>query len=125
MAKLASDNATCSSPVIVSGESDNSLLSWDTSRKLRLIDTVRKVDDTLSPQILKLKTEYKDIFTGLGKLKGVKVKLHVDKTVEPVVQNSRRTPFYVRKDIEKQLKLDVDRGVIEKPGGPTPWVPQL
>ena len=122
MAKLASDNATWSSPVIVSGESDKSLLSWDTSRKLRLIDTVSKVDDALSPQILKLKTEYKDIFTGLGKLKGVKVKLHVDKHLEPVVQNSRRTPFHVRKDIEKQLKLDEDRGVMEKPGGQTPWV---
>ena len=32
MAMLASDNAMCSSPVIVSGESDKSLLSWDTSR---------------------------------------------------------------------------------------------
>ena len=74
MAKLASDNVTCSSSVIVSGESDKSLLSWDISRKLRLIDMVRKVDDTLSPEISKLKTEYEDIFTGLGKLKGVKVK---------------------------------------------------
>ena len=27
----------------------------------------------------------------------------------------------MRKDIEKQLKLDEDRGVIEKPGGSTPW----
>ena len=118
MAKLASDNATCSSPVIVSGESDKSLLSWDTSRKLRLIDAVSKVYDALSPQILKLKTEYKDIFTGLGKLKGVKVKLHVDKNVEPVVQNSRRTPFHMRKDIEKQLKLDEDRGVVQLHGFP-------
>ena len=119
-AKLVSDNATYSNPVIMSGESDKSLLSWDTSRKLRLIDTVRKIDDALSPQILKLKTEYKDIFTALGKLKGIKVKLYVDKNVEPVVQNSRRTPFHVRKDIEKQLKLDEDRGVMEKSGGPTP-----
>ena len=35
MAKLASDNATCSSSVILSGESDKLLLSWDTSHKLR------------------------------------------------------------------------------------------
>ena len=59
MANWQRDNATCSSLVIVSGESDKSLLSWDTSSKLRLIDTVRKVDDALSPQILKLKTEYR------------------------------------------------------------------
>ena len=58
MAKLATDNATCASSVIVSGESDKSLLSWDTSCKLWLIDTTRKVDDALSPQILKVKTEY-------------------------------------------------------------------
>ena len=85
----------------MSGESYKSLLSWDMSRKLRLIDTVRKVDDTLSPQILKLKTEYKDNFTGLGKFKGVNVKLQVDKNVEPVVHNSQRTLLYMRKDIEK------------------------
>ena len=79
MAKLSLDNATCSSSVTVSGESNKSLFSWDMSRKLRLIDTVRKVDDTISPQILKLKTEYKDIFTGLGKLMGVNVNLHIAK----------------------------------------------
>ena len=122
MAKMASDNATCSSSVVVSGESDKSLFRWDVSPKLRMINTVRKVDDKLSPHIVKLKTEYKDIFTGLDKLKGVKVKLHVDKNVEPIVQNSRRTPYHIRKEIEKQLKLDEERGVIEKPYGPTPWV---
>ena len=37
MAKLASDNATCGSSVIVSGESDKSILSLDMSCKLRLI----------------------------------------------------------------------------------------
>ena len=42
--------------------------------------------------------------------------------VEPVVQKSQRTYFHIRKDIEKQLKLDEGRGVIEKPGGPTPWI---
>ena len=33
-AQLATGNATYSSHIIVSGESDKSLLSWDTSRKL-------------------------------------------------------------------------------------------
>ena len=71
---LASDNATCAGSVRVSGESDKSLLSWDMSHKLRLLVTVKKVYDVLSLQVLKLKTEYKDIFTSLGKLKGVKLK---------------------------------------------------
>ena len=97
-----------------------SLLSWETSKQLRLIDTVKNVNtgkakSLESEAVQQLKVEYRDIFTGVGKLKGVKVKLHIDKTVEPVVQKDRRPPFHVRKDIEKQLKRDEHLDIIEHP----------
>ena len=82
------------------------------------VDTVRKVDDALSPQISKLKT---DIFTGLDKLKGVKIKLHVDKNVEPVVQISCRTPFHIKRTQKSSSNL-MKRGVTEKPDNQAPWV---
>jgi len=34
--------------------------------------------------------EYKDVFSGLGKLRGVKVKLHVDADAKGAVQKQRR-----------------------------------
>lgn len=121
---ISSDKATCSATVIVCEHSSRSLLSWDTSKALKLIDTVNIIDrqQTELPAIKKLKEEYKDIFTGLGKLKDVKIKLHIDRSVPSVVQNHRRSPFHVRKNIEEQLQMDEDRGVIERPTGPTPWV---
>ena len=83
----------------------NACLVGDTSKKLRLIDTVRKVDGKLSPQILKLKTEYKNIFTGFGKLKGVKVRLHID--TKTSCSEFPENPFPLKKIyLKKQLKLD-------------------
>ena len=125
VATICSSRATRKATVIVCGGDDKSLLSWGLSRQLRLIDVVHAVDDdkdVASLEVRQLKAKYKDIFTGLGKLKDVKVKLHIDSEVKPVVQNHRRVPFHVRKDIEQQLQKDMDRGVIETPTGPTPWV---
>ena len=37
-----------------------------------------------------------NIFHGTGKMKGVKVKLHIDEKVKPVAQKQQRVPFYLR-----------------------------
>ena len=58
----------------------------------------------------------------MGKIKGIKIKLHIDKSKQPVSQKHRRVPFHVRKDVEKELKRLEDLDVIEKINGPTPWV---
>jgi hypothetical protein len=43
----------------------------------------------------------------------------------PVAQSLRRTPFHVRKDVEKKLKELQDLDIIEDVDGPTPWVSLL
>lgn len=58
----------------------------------------------------------------MGKIDGVKVKLHINKDVPPVTQRHRRIPFHVRKDVETELKRLEDLDVIEPVSGPTPWV---
>ena len=106
--------------IVVAAPGIKSLLSWATSRRLGLIDLVKSCEtkDTVQSLI----QEFQDIFQGVGKLKGVKVKLHIDDTVPPVVQNQVRAPFHVRKDVEEQLAKDEERDIIESPVGPTPWV---
>ena len=64
--------------------------------------------------------QYPSVFRGIGKLKGVEVKLHIDKQVTPVAQPARRIPFR-----ENELEQLEQRGIIEKVEGPTPWVSLL
>ena len=118
MADLRFKNRSCRTTLIVAKDSSNSLLSWETSQKLQLLATVNTVKNN-SEQIIE---EFSELFTGLGKLKDFKVKLHIDETVQPVAQTHRRIPFHVRQDVEAQLKEDEDKGVIQRPNGPTPWV---
>ena len=46
---------------------------------------------------------YAELFTGLGKLKGYKVCMHIEDTIQPVAQTHQRIPFYICKDLEAQL----------------------
>ena len=64
-------------------------------------------------------------FEGIGKLKGVEIKLHVDAKVPPVAQRARRIPFHLRNKVEHELKILEQRHIIEKVNGPTPWVSPL
>ena len=49
---------------------------------------------------------YDDIFQGIGKLKGVKVTLHIDETVKPVAQKHRRVPFHLRDKVEAKASVE-------------------
>ena len=49
-------------------------------------------------------SSFKDIFTGLGKLKDFQLELHIDESVQPVAQPVRKTPFKIRKQVEEQIK---------------------
>ena len=59
-----------------------------------------------------LMTRYKDVFTGIGKLKNFQLNLHVDQQVQAVAQPLRRPAFSLREKID----------IIEKVEGSTPWV---
>jgi hypothetical protein len=41
----------------------------------------------------------------MGKIDGVKVKLHINKDVPPVSQRHRRIPFHARKDVEQNSSV--------------------
>ena len=98
------------------------IIGWETSQELGLLsssnsDTVHSFQSSNT-----MLDQYPELFNGVGKLKDFKVKLHIDESVTPVAQTTRRVPFHIRKDVEKQLEHDTELGIVEKTSGPTPWV---
>ena len=80
-----------------------SLLSYTTAHDLGILDIqVNQVKDVTTHD--RLCTQYPSLFTGIGQLKGVQVKLHIDPTVPPVVQKARRIPFHLRKKVKQELR---------------------
>lgn len=47
--------------------------------------------------------EFNDVFSGLGKLKGVKVKLHLDQDAKYVVQKQRRISLGLKDKFDEML----------------------
>ena len=106
--------------VTTGGETGGSLLCYKTPRDLGLISVVNQVTDKSLSE--KLTEEYAELFTGIGKLKGHKVKLRIDESIQPVAKPHRRIPFHVRKQAEEKLEEMEHDDIIEKVGVLTPWV---
>lgn len=68
--------------------------------------------------------EYKDCFEGLGWLPGLH-KIHVDKSVTPVVHPCRKVPFALREKLKDELARMEKLGIIKKIDEPTEWVSSL
>ena len=97
------------------------LIGFQTAEDLGLVKVANTVqsEETITSNLLK---EYADLFRGIGKMKGVKVDLHVDPAITPVAQAHRRIPFSVRPKLEAELeKLEAD-DIIERVEKPTSWV---
>ena len=66
-----------------------SLLSYKTAMDLGILDLhVNHVLDTV-PVHEQLCRQHPSIFNGIGKLKGVEIKLHIDQSIPPVAQQAR------------------------------------
>jgi len=74
------------------------------------------------PEVNTVETEYPGLFSGVGKLKDYKAKLHIDSDVKPVAQPMRRIPFALRHQVEAEIQNLLDQDIIEPVQGPTPWV---
>ncbi|KAK7112338.1 hypothetical protein V1264_011807 [Littorina saxatilis] len=101
------------------GAVGNNLMSAETAQKLNLISFAYSTSGETTNG---LRTEYSDLFTGMGKMKDVKVKLYVDESVQPTAQPHRRIPYHLRKKVEQELERLENLDIIEKVDGPTPWV---
>ena len=61
------------------------------------------------------------MFTGVGKLKDFKLKMHVDPNVPPVAQKLRRVPFALRDKVKAKIDELLEGDIIERVEGPTTW----
>ena len=85
---------------------------------VKVANTVQSEEKIISNPL----KEYADLSGGIGKMKGVKVDLHVVLAITPVAQAHRRIPFNVRPKLEAELeKIEAD-DVIERVEKATSWV---
>ena len=82
---------------------------------------VRRTPGTPEPKA-KLMKKFPSIFSGVGTLKGYKVRFFIDETVPPVYQPARPIPFHLRQKMEVELQKMEKDDVIEPHEGPAPWV---
>ena len=69
-----------------------------------------------------LQRRYPAVFNGVGKLRDYQATIHVDSSVPPVAQRPRRVPFALRSTVRDHLKDLMEKDIIEKVDGPSPWV---
>ena len=95
----------------------NNLLSGETAQRMHFIQFSLQTGPKSIPD------EFPALFDGsIGRIKNIKIKLLIDKSVPHVSQRHQRIPFHVRKDVDKELDRLEKMDVIEKVDGPTPWI---
>ena len=86
--------------------------------------SVRHITSTPDPTNDILKS-FPGIDQGIGRLKNLEVKLHIDKTVPPVACKHSRVPFHSRDKVAKELQCLQEQDIIEKVSGPTKWISRI
>ena len=94
-----------------------SLLGYTTAADLGIL----RIADALSVE-RNVFQNYPSLFSGLGKMKGVEVKLDIDENVKLVHRSHRRIPFHQIKNLEACVESLLQQDIIEPSDGPTPWV---
>ena len=107
-------------PLVVVGGGGPNLLGRDWLGNLRL-DWCNIFSVSDDGAVAELKERYADVFKPeLGELKGVRVKLDIDRSVPPKFYKPRPLPFALKKKVDEQLKKEIDIGVLE-PVGHAVW----
>ena len=94
-----------------------SLLGYSTATDLGILQIANTV--SVEKNVFQ---SYPSLFSGLGKMKNIEVKLHIDENVRPIHQSHRRIPFHQRRNLEACVESLLQKDIIEPTGGPTPWV---
>ena len=115
--ELCYKDKRCHACFIVVEEKARTILSRETSEEL----TILKLEINAMKEET-LVRDFPECFKGVEKLKGFRVKLHIDESVKPDAQKLRPLPYGLRDKIEQKLEELVECDIIEPVEGPTPWV---
>ena len=117
-ATLSSNYAQDDTCLYVTKGNERALLSRDSAEILNLIkidrDVIVSKINTASPTPTETCQDFQDLFTGIGKLKGVQLRLP-----------HRKEPFHLQSKIEAELKKLKNLSIIEDADGSTPWVSNM
>ena len=72
---------------------------------------VKTMDDNMKNLI----TEYEDIFQGVGKYKGDRVRIQVKEGVKPIIQPARRILLHYRQPLKDHIEELIQEGAVEGP----------
>lgn len=117
-ARVVLGDKVCEAEFVVIDGTGQPLLGRSTAIKLGVLQIGSSINSVSSDIV----EEFKDCFTGVGKLKGYQFNLHIKENVAPVVQPLRRPPFNLRDKIEKKLDELENTDIIEKVNSPSQWV---
>ena len=114
-------NRSTNERVFVSNDAqrdDVCVLGYDAARRLKLV--------SFSPEV-RVRLLSSEIKNGklplIGKMKGVKIKLHIDKSVPPVAVPYRvNSSIHLEQKFIEEVKTLDALGLTEPPSGPTDWV---
>ena len=98
-ARVVLGDRVCGAEFVVIEGKGQTLLGRRTATELGVLQ-IGSLINSISSDIVE---EFKDSFTGVGKLKGNQLKLHVKEDVAPIVQPLRGPPFTLRDKIKKKL----------------------
>ena len=100
---------------------EETLLGCLESESLRVINFAHSVKEE-KKNMETLMKEYKDVFTGIRKMKDTKINLHINHDITPIKQKVRRVPFHLRGKLEEELTRLEEEDIIEEATGPTDWI---
>ena len=122
-------NRKCMDEIVVAEGNFGNLLGYQTCKNLGLITIVEElVDDTKHTNNVEFwKAKYPEVFSGkIGKLKDVKLKLHIDASIKPIQAKQRHHPIHLQKQIEEEIQNLLDQDIIEKvENKPTEWLSEI
>ena len=127
-ADIVAHSNTTKAEFFVIEEDGEALLGRETAMKLGVLkigitETINNVNDTMSSESIKEK--YPECFKGVGKLRNYQLKIPLDESVNPVVQQLRRTPYHLKGKVDTKLDELLELDIIEKVDGPSDWVSQV
>ena len=77
---------------------------------------------SIGSDIESIANRFPKVFSGVGKLSGFQLKLHIDHEVTPVAQKPRRIPYPLKDKVQSKIDELLDLDIIEKVSGPSTWV---
>lgn len=116
--------------VVVKGKQTNipTVIGLPTLTKLNLIarvDSINVHELTDDKNVQELLTEFEDVFSGTGYIKGFEYEIKLTENYTPKIHPCRRVPITLMKTLKEKLKSMEDKGIIKKVDQPTEWVHPL